>query len=294
MNKNFTKKAFSLIEASIVILIIGILIAGITQGSRLVAKSKLNAARALTQTSPVNDIEGVMLWIESTLEESFSSSQRIDGAPVNVWNDINTQANKKRNFSRATNDNAVTYKEFAINNIPSIYFNGSVTSLDSVFNIPAIATPSNHFTAFLVSQSLLQDSASNQMVFYNGDGFVNGFGYMRAGSHLNNFNAVYFGGVVFNFLAEPSTSDPEVTTLISDGVTTSADVNGIAKTVTSPASGPQQTPDGILSIGNSYIGDSPWVGYISEIILFERALTDREKKDIRNYLGKKYNIAISQ
>ena len=38
-------KAFSLIELSIVVLIIGILIAGVTQGSRLVRQSRLSTAQ---------------------------------------------------------------------------------------------------------------------------------------------------------------------------------------------------------------------------------------------------------
>ncbi len=40
-NKFSLKKAFSLIELSIVILIIGILVAGVTQSSRLVLAMKL-------------------------------------------------------------------------------------------------------------------------------------------------------------------------------------------------------------------------------------------------------------
>ncbi len=39
--KTKTNKAFSLIELSIVILIIGILVAGVTQGRRLVGQMKL-------------------------------------------------------------------------------------------------------------------------------------------------------------------------------------------------------------------------------------------------------------
>lgn len=45
--------AFSLIELSIVVLVIGILIAGFIQGSKLVSKAALNSARTLTESSPV-------------------------------------------------------------------------------------------------------------------------------------------------------------------------------------------------------------------------------------------------
>lgn len=42
------KKAFSLIELSIVILIIGIIVAGVTQGLRLINAFRLSSAKSLT------------------------------------------------------------------------------------------------------------------------------------------------------------------------------------------------------------------------------------------------------
>ena len=62
-------RAFSLLELSIVILIIGILIAGVTQASRLVAQAKISAAQTQTQSSPVHSINGILLLIEDVLEE---------------------------------------------------------------------------------------------------------------------------------------------------------------------------------------------------------------------------------
>jgi prepilin-type N-terminal cleavage/methylation domain-containing protein len=59
--KNLHKKAFSLIEISVVILIIGILIAGISQGIDLYQDSRLAIARSLTQNSRVGRIENLEL-----------------------------------------------------------------------------------------------------------------------------------------------------------------------------------------------------------------------------------------
>ena len=69
-----SSSAFSLIELSIVILIIGIIIAGITQGSRLVTKMRVASARALTQSSPVTSIKGLMMWLETTMDGNVVSS----------------------------------------------------------------------------------------------------------------------------------------------------------------------------------------------------------------------------
>jgi len=44
---------FSLIELSIVILIIGILVSGVTQSSRLIRQIRIQSARNLTVNSPI-------------------------------------------------------------------------------------------------------------------------------------------------------------------------------------------------------------------------------------------------
>ncbi|MFM2200772.1 MAG: hypothetical protein RL769_827, partial [Pseudomonadota bacterium] len=73
INSNYkSPKAFSLIELSIVILIIGILVAGVTQSSRLVKRIRLLTAQNITNSSPVPTIKDLALWYESTLERSFN------------------------------------------------------------------------------------------------------------------------------------------------------------------------------------------------------------------------------
>ncbi len=72
--KTQLKKAFSLIELSVVVLIIGILIAGITQSSRLVRAMKLNTARSLTRSSDVASIRNLTAWFDATAEGVLSSS----------------------------------------------------------------------------------------------------------------------------------------------------------------------------------------------------------------------------
>ena len=99
--KKISAKAFSLIELSIVILIIGILIAGVTQGSRLVSAMKLNTARTVTQSSEVNSITGVVTWLESTADKSFDDAEETDGSIITNWYDINPQSLLKNNAQQA-------------------------------------------------------------------------------------------------------------------------------------------------------------------------------------------------
>lgn len=85
-------KAFSLVELSIVILIIGVLIAAAGQGIDLLQDARLTAARMLTQSSRVASLKGLSLWLETTSENSFSAAEAVDGSVVTSWNDINPQA----------------------------------------------------------------------------------------------------------------------------------------------------------------------------------------------------------
>lgn len=90
-------KAFSLIELSVVILIIGILVAGVTQSSRLVKRMRLQTAQNLTQSSPVASIKDLTAWYETTLEKSFNDNEEQDQSDITVWYDVNP-------FSTVRND----------------------------------------------------------------------------------------------------------------------------------------------------------------------------------------------
>ena len=93
------KKAFSLIELSIVILIIGILVAGVTQSSRLISRMKQISVRSLTLNSPISSIKDLYAWYETSLESSFNEAETADGSTINNLYDLNPQtASGKVNF----------------------------------------------------------------------------------------------------------------------------------------------------------------------------------------------------
>jgi len=73
MTKNTNHKAFSLIEISVVIVIIGILIAGISSGIELYDDYKLKVAQNLTKNSRVNRIPDLEMWLETTGENSLAT-----------------------------------------------------------------------------------------------------------------------------------------------------------------------------------------------------------------------------
>lgn len=80
-------RAFSLIEVSVVIIIIGIFVAGVMVADGMVSKFRITAAKNLTQSSPISTFKDTALWLESSLDSSFNSSEAQSGASLSTWYD---------------------------------------------------------------------------------------------------------------------------------------------------------------------------------------------------------------
>ncbi len=279
-------KAFSLIELSIVVLIIGILIAGVTQGSRLVRQSNLASARAQTNNSPVPSISGLVLWLESTDINNFLEAEAEDGTNLTQWNDSNPQLITKNNVSRATNNSNITYKASAINGLPAVYYNGTI-STSIVLKGSTIITPNNNFTVFVASQVAENNSATWRSVLANG--LSSGFGYAKTSSNKRDASLT---NVIDNIDSNTITTNPEIVAITYYNGTSSLFVNGTQATLT-PSTGTMITPTGGLNIGANSTGSTPWFGSIGEIIIYDHLLKTSERKLVEQYLSKKWEIAVA-
>ena len=139
MKKN---KAFSLVELSVVILIIGILIAGVTQSGRLIRQIKLSTARSLTSSSDVASIRDVTAWFEATTPGVFTdingNTDIDDKSKLRAWRDVNPQKSisdkpimkngdiYSSGALTATNNTEPKYIISGINGLPSVYFDGGL------------------------------------------------------------------------------------------------------------------------------------------------------------------------
>lgn len=293
------KSAFSLIEISIVVLIIGILVAGITQSSRLISSSKISTAQSLTQSSPVTANNGLMLWLETSMEASFANAQSSDGNAITSWNDINTQSTSKL-FANTVVANSVTYRSVSpIGGLPSLQFGSGSTGMEisdsaGTFTDSAIQTTANSFSYFIVSQD---DSVADaaRAAFNNGNNST-GFGYTNVATPSTR--AVTLGTAPYNLSTTGYSKTPEVISSTFDGTTLKVFRNGTS--VSSPTTGftgitTVATPTGPMFIGGNATQTTAtsWVGFISEIIIFNNALRDDDRKAIEQYLGKKYSIRVA-
>jgi prepilin-type N-terminal cleavage/methylation domain-containing protein len=307
-NKN---RAFSLIELSIVVLIIGILIAGVTQGSRLVNASKVQTAQTLSQSAPVTSVQGLLLWLDSSRDDSFISTETSNATQLTKWYNVNPQvANPNRattSLTTFTNSSPnITYKSVGINGLPSVSF---ATGRTSTFASPAsgrIVTPYQAYTIFVVAR--VTSIAATNAFLYNGDsvGFK-GFGVYSDSTgkmRVDGGTTSAFTALVGGTSAVANAARIMTVTISPDSVNGSPiapptaefyvngkddlTVAGLSANITA-----QGATDALYIGGTTAASLLPFVGDMSEVIIFDTALKASDRKAIEQYLGKKYGIAVA-
>ncbi|GDX36493.1 hypothetical protein LBMAG18_10040 [Alphaproteobacteria bacterium] len=289
LNQN---KAFSLIELSIVILIIGILVAGVTSSSRLVKRMKLVTAQNITNTSPILTIKDLVLWYETTLERSFIDTEEQDNSDLSFWYDNNIQTTNKINAYAPAVANRPKFIENGINGLPVVRLGGG----DDYLRVDSPGLNGPQMSYFIVARRI---SIVNESSILCGmaSGFIHDFD--NEGSFLAYYEwngsqmGVYRAGPKSNITPHPGNSVPFIVSSIFNGSNNVAYLNGnpyplVASTGNFNVS--------TLYIGPRYVNNYPntfYNGDIAEIIFFNRALNTEERKAIEMYLSKKFAIKIT-
>ena len=288
--------AFSLIEISIVLLIIGILVAGVTQSSRLLAASRLQTAQTITASSPVASITNLILWLEPTLDGNVTSSTSAanpeDGDKVSSWNDNNPQLTAKTHLTQATDSMRPLYKTNILSGLPAIKFDGTndyfaisniVSQSYSVFAVikTSVAGATGH--AYLGKQIVTSEVAgvTNDIIpLAIGGGFVKTF--------TGNPDSTLTGSIpvsnnTTHIICTTRNDSTGARNIYVDGT---ADGSDTARTGTLNA-------NAFTTTGGDIVNNVYFDGYVGEIIIFDRVLKSEERLSVISYLGKKWSVTVN-
>ena len=287
-------KAFSLIELSIVILIIGILVAGVTQSSRLLKQFRLQTARQLTLNSPVSSINNLNLWLETTLEKSFNESETSNGSSITKWFDVNPQSTFKNDAYQNTVARAPTYNFNEL--LPLVNFNGN--SDGQFFNLPDNTIPSGDsaFTIFLAIR-LSKDALAKFHDVLSAGLWANPITLLRI-DNGSGFKFSIFSAGGSTTLVWPKTANQQLGTLIL--FTASylninqrsflINVNGVLATQMSVPDARSTGTGYNLIGGNSWVNFEYFKGDIAELVIFSKFLNTEERQAVEAYIMKKWSI----
>lgn len=291
LNKN---KAFSLIELSIVILIIGILVAGVTSSSRLVKRMKLVTAQNITNTSPIPTIKDLVLWYETTLERSFIDSEEQDNSDLSFWYDNNIQSTNKINAYAPAVANRPKFIENGINGLPVVRFAGGDDYM--IIDNPGITGSQLTYIFVLRRNAVVPETAvfsgTNLTAVYDYDNNENICGFYEG--NVGGFIMVYRNGALSTNNSHPGNNVPYIITSVFNGSNNVLYLNGVP---TTPVASSGNFNFRAIYLGVRWALNGGTWGYyngdIAEIIFFNRALNTEERKAIEMYLSKKFAIKIT-
>jgi len=295
------KKAFSLIELSIVILIIGILVAGVTQSSRLIKQMRLQVAQNITYSSPINSIKDLKIWLETSQAGSINSATNglnpNNNDKISSWNDISPQLITKINPSQTNDSLRPIYVETSpINNLPALKFNSNeyLETISSGANQLPLSVGDDTFTFIAVWNSL--SLSTTQAIFEQNTG-----NSLVSGSRAS----MLIIGSVYGYNGEGNDYQTTSFTTNSNRISVITVDNGAVNIYDNKLNTPSNTGSinnatQNVSEGGFFIGtkgtnprSEKFNGFISEIIVFDRVLKKSEIEDINLYLAKKYSIKLS-
>lgn len=279
--------AFSMLELAVSITIIAIIAAVISQSGRTLLNARLANAQTITKSSPVPDINGLVVWFETTMPQSFDTASADDGKAISTWYDLS------QNKNNAVAGTAPVYTSNFTNGLPVVKFT-SASSQYLAFTGSDLAN--SNYTIFLVA-SRASTQSTNMIISGN------------ASSAYQNLHAGWFSGPTFRVshygesvgntdFVNYSTSSYVAPIFAIHSFNFDSSVgryyfeNGTQRVFVS--SSQSKTP--ISSWSGSAIGRSTssyFDGYVAEIIMYNRVLTTNERKDVEQYLGKKWGITVS-
>lgn len=284
-DKKTKKFAFSLLELSIVILVIGILMVGVSQGYNLVRSSQISNARGITAKSPILQIQGLLAWYETSLKESLSQSEIIDGNTITKWKDISP--NSILNGGNQLSSLAVTYTQSSINKIPALKFGDSSKLFLANFSQGA----SSQATIFLVIKLNYITDTTNYKTIFDGNSADFSFSVKSDAVQINTGSAIASTSVANSFL----NSGEYVIAIYFNGSNSKVYVNDtdsmFGGSLINNTLGSNQLTG--VTLGNNRSGTNGFNGFISEVAIFNRVIKASERKEIFNYFSKKYKININ-
>ncbi len=282
-----------------VILVIGVLVIGVTKGSSIIKKAKLTSAQSLTRTSPVALSKNLVVWFETTLEKSFTDSERVDTAlgatgTISTWKNLNLQSYPVGDATQATDTNKPRYVADGINGLPVLNFDG----VDDYFDLPDGTIPygDSSYTMIVVAE-IVDKNKSHQVLITSGATTANTANALFIYYLSPHIRSVWTSRDLNAKTTSFVNNTPFIISSDYNSSTGGSEIyhNGVLEggnTRANRNSGSVNNGIGGFSSGAAHLSGK-FKGNIAEIIVFDRRLTNDERESVESYLSTKWNINLT-
>ena len=284
--------AFSLVEISIVILIIGILIAGITNGMDLYRDYRVEMAKQITQKSRVATMKNLVLWFESSQKSSFEPKNIGNETKITKWKNITPNLFGKLDADLASGSSGPIFKENIHSSLSGIYFTKDENNCLSVpAGYDSGSTENSVFILLKLDKTntgntrILSTWNSGRKYWFEFRHPTWGSAYADGASHFwinvsvsNNGDYSKNKAELINYQQKPNLVKLYFNRSLQPDPTFYNPPNYSYQ-------GAQLTIGCKLGIGSGFPS-----AYILELIVFDRYLKDNERKIVEDYLYKKWNL----
>ena len=314
-------KAFSLVELSVVIVIVMIMIAGLIQSSRIIGSMRIATARNVTQSSAMPWINYIVTWYDATAADAFLESETDDGDKISRWNGAEVRYTDRINLDQSEDTKKPIYTSNGMYGLPSIKFDGDDDYLISE-NLEQSILTYRSASVFIVfepktvtandKRSILYQPAECGREFDVGYNFNSkgNFGIASSSGTCGQTNATSSGidfvvqneKIVASLIIYQSpmtvgnTSNIktfrngylENVSKVNDGYTSS-----LIQDTKKYSDGSNRIYLGARKTSDVAVPTSFFNGLLGEMIVFNRSLNNEDRKEIEKYLGKKWGIKVN-
>ena len=302
--KNKFSKAFSLVELSIVILVVGILLAAITKGKDLYSDMQLKTAQSVTSSSLINSMQSVSLWLDTTTLPNIrdANKKQIDfNDNVHFWRDnkAGTPATTIELASIATgasvtDENKPQLIRSGFSGLPTIEFDGAnYFTLDNASKSP-LTDNDDTYTIALAFKTYHLETATGTPLFIGTDAnhfsmdLTSNTAFTISHHATNEKTSNVYDALRTNIFIIVVNNNNTNNIKIFNNSNTSTDV----ATATPGLSSIEQ---GVINVAaNGSATSTPgFKGQISEVIVFNKELSTNEVAEVNQYFKQKYNVPIN-
>lgn len=289
VSNNKYQKGFTLLELSLVIVVIGILIGAMVKATSLIKPSKIVSAAVKTSNSVVFGInEGPILWFETTIKENIEldSNNR-----VVKWKNLGRHSLKNELFLKNDNDaEKPVFKEDIIKGLPAIYFDGNTTFLELSEEIECIGCRPH--TIFVVAHPEVTENIGTADLFSQSESGSS----INYGTLLSITNNKTHAHLRSSETITVNTTAPLSNIFIAmqryDGNILRAGTNGGLSNDLSIGGVRDARYQVFVGSRSDLSSSNNLDGYIGEIIVFDMALNDSDTRDVLIYLINKWGAEV--